>query len=223
VVTAQINGVLPNALCSYNITLDTFGEAAAGAAWNGSWDLSGLRLLNDEPPDPDAPQDVVGHYTGGLGFVVGQLPAFVTPRDSLRNLRIVYGSGYKLHGDGPSAFPAIDDIISDGRPKELTADDARPHLLMLTGGQIVADDVATCLLPTLTSLGQRLVAGSADAATHESVPVPGADGGRVPVTREALPEGRRHKLMRDTAKVTSDSAHNHLIGFGEYAAMYLLA
>ncbi len=121
-----------------------------------------------------------------------------------------------MHGDGPSVLPNIDDILSDALPADATDAKQRPHMLLLTGDQIYADDVATALLPHLTELGANLL----QPATPETVPVDGS--GDIDVSQQELPAGRRQKLIRMTAHMTSDDADNHLIGFGEFAALYLL-
>ena len=88
---------------------------------------------------------------------------------------------------------------------------------MLTGDQIYSDDLATALLPWLNSLGAALL-----GLPPETVPVDGVDDA-VPVTLQSFPAGRRLKLIRATAGMTSDDGDDHLIGFGEFASMYLLS
>jgi hypothetical protein len=209
VVTASITGVPPNTLCSYNVTLDVSGAAAEPPGWTGRWDLGGLKLLDQGDPSADD--------AGGLGYAEGRLPGFPTPPDDPVNLRFIHGSCFKLHGDGPSAFPGVDDIVTDALPKPLTDPGGRPHLLLLTGDQIYADEVATSLSPALTTLGSRLLGAT------ESVPVPGSASGSVSVTQDALPAGRRQKLVREKGGLSSNAAHSHVIGFGEFAALYVLS
>jgi len=207
VVTAAVNGVAPDTICSYNVTLDVTEPAPSGLSWTGQWDLGGLKLLDAG--------DLSDDYSGGLGYVEGQLPTFATPPQEVRNLRLFHGSCYKMHGYGPSMLPNLDDLLSDALPADGTAQKQRPHMLLLTGDQIYADDVATPLSAHLTALGQQLLGSS-----QESVAI---DGTRhVAVTQQELPAGRRQKLIRMTAGMTSDDADNHLIGFGEWAALYLL-
>ena len=209
VVTAAISGVPPDTICSYNVTLDVQGEGVGTHSWSGRWDLGGLLLLDQGDPSDD--------YQGGLGYAEGRLPSFPSPPADVAALRLFHGSCFKLHGYGPSVMANIDDILSDALPDDATAEKKRPHLLLLTGDQIYADDVATALLPSLTSIGASLFA----TGSPETVPVPGI--GDVPVTQASFPAGRRQKLIRATAGMTSDDAHNHLIGFGEWAALYLLS
>jgi hypothetical protein len=211
VVTAPIAGVPPDTLCSYNVTLDVQDEAVAGHGFPGQWDLGGLKLLDFGDSRDD--------YQGGLGYAEGRLPSFASPPADVSALRLLHGSCFKLHGDGPSIFPSIDDIIGDALAADATPQKQRPHLLMLTGDQIYADEVATALLPSLTSIGANLLA----ASSPESIAVPGSSTGQVPVTQASFPAGRRQKLIRVTGGMSSNEAHNHLIGFGEWAALYLLS
>jgi hypothetical protein len=211
VITAPITGVPPDTICSYNVTLTVTGDGVYTPNWSGQWDLGGLMLLDLGDPSDD--------YQSGLGYAEGRLPSFATPPADVKDLRLFHGSCFKLHGDGPSIMPNIDDILSDALPADATASKQRPHMLLLTGDQIYADEVATALSPLLTSIGASLL--STDA--QETVAVPGSSAGNVPVTQDAFPAGRRQKLIRVTAGMTSDEAHSHLIGFGEWAALYLLS
>lgn len=223
VVTAPIAGVPPDTVCSYNITLTV---QASGGDSSGQWDLGGLKLLDLGDPSDD--------YQGGLGFAEGRLPSFPTPPADVESLRLYHGSCFKLHGDGPSIMANLDDLLSDAIALDAPAADPsqtnpnsttkrRPHVLLLTGDQIYADEVATPLSPLLTSIGANLLRASDSAAPLETVPVPGASPPDQPVTQETFPTGRRQKLIRVTAGMTSDVAPNHLIGFGEWAALYLLS
>jgi hypothetical protein len=223
VVTAPITGVAPDAVCSYNIRL---AVQASGGSASGQWDLGGLKLLDLGDPSDD--------YQGGLGFAEGRLPGFRTPPADVESLRLYHGSCFKLHGDGPSIMANLDDLLSDaivldappadpGQTDPSSTTKARPHALLLTGDQIYADEVATPLAPLLTSIGASLLRAADSAAPLESVPVPGGNPADQPVTQETFPAGRRQKLIRATAGMTSDEAPNHLIGFGEWAALYLLS
>ena len=199
---------------------------SSGGDASGQWDLGGLKLLDLGDPSDD--------YQGGLGFAEGRLPSFPTPPADVESLRLYHGSCFKLHGDGPSIMANIDDLMNDAialdaPPADPTQTDPnsttkrRPHVLMLTGDQIYADEVATPLSPLLTSIGANLLRAASSAAPLETVPVPGASPTDQPVTQETFPTGRRQKLIRATAGMTSDEAPNHLIGFGEWAALYLLS
>jgi hypothetical protein len=85
----------------------------------------------------------------------------------------------------------------------------RPSSLLLTGDQIYGDDVA----PGLTGYLSR--AGSYLTGRQEQIP-----GVPPPGT---LTGGGRQRWIRDQACFTSPHAGNHLMTFGEYAALYLMA
>jgi hypothetical protein len=210
VVTAPIVGAPPDTVCSYNVTLGVQGAAVSGQSWSGQWDLGGMLLLDLGDPAAD--------FQGGLGYAEGRLPSFATPPADVADLRLFHGSCFKMHGEGPSILANIDDILSDALPADATAAKQRPHVMLLTGDQIYADDVATALLPMLTTLGADLLATSAP----ETVPVPGSQDGNAEVSQGNFPAGRRKRLIRVTGGMTSDDCDNHLIGFGELAALYLL-
>jgi hypothetical protein len=215
VVGASLAGVLPDTVCSYNVTLDDLQPRPSGNSFNGQWNLGGLKLLDLGDPGDD--------YQGGLGYAEGRLPTFLSPPAKYEDLRVMHGSCFSLKGDGTSMMPAIDDIINDAMAPDTPRDRRRPHLLLLTGDQIYADDLATSLLPSLNALGRNLLGGD------ETVPIPvsGLGSGTAPidvnVDMHDLPAGRRLRLVRKTAGMTSDDGDDHLIGFGEFAAMYLLS
>ena len=149
VVTAQIPTQPPDIICSYNVTLTV--DAASDPFWSGLWDLGGLKLLDLGDPSDD--------YQGGLGYAEGHLPTFATAPVDIANLRLWHGSCFKMHGNGPSILGNLDDILSDALPADGTATKQRPHVLLLTGDQIYADDVATAVSPMLTTLGANLLGG----------------------------------------------------------------
>ena len=159
-----------------------------------------------------------------IGYADGQLPSFVTCPDTLAELVMAHASCRKPHGDGNPALQYVDDLIDDLH----SADAGHPHMLFLTGDQIYADDVAAALLPGLNTLGIALL--SSDGAGVEQVPsstdnavaVAPKDGQPVNVNTMVLPAGFRQRLL-GSAGFTSESAACHLIGFGEWLAMYCIA
>jgi hypothetical protein len=84
----------------------------------------------------------------------------------------------------------------------------RPSALFLVGDQIYADDVADVLIKHLTHFGMKLVG-------YEKL-INGSDR-----KLTDIPVGDRQWLVRKLAKFTSENAGNHLLSFGEFAAMYL--
>ena len=135
----------------------------------------------------------------------GLLPTFFL-RGKDGQFNIMHGSCRKLHGKGEDSLVAADELISSS-PKDLSK---RPSALFLTGDQIYADDVAGLLAPYLTELGIKLLGWEE----------------RIRGVDKRLSEirpGERQKVIREFARFTAGHAGNHLLGFGEFAAMYLLA
>src|SRR2546427_101027 len=76
-----------------------------------------------------------------------------------------HGSCQKPHGLGAPMQAQFDAAIEAARLDPVK----RPHRLFLTGDQIYADDVATCLLPGLADLGKQLLGAT------ETLKGPGAN------------------------------------------------
>lgn len=121
-------------------------------------------------------------------------------------LNFLHGSCRLLHGKGEDALWAADWVVA--RHAEDIA--KRPSALYLTGDQIYGDDVAGPLIGHLGCLGRELMGESDDTS------VPGA-----PSLSELGIYGRQK--LAETANLTSDTASNHLMSFGEFAAMHLVA
>ena len=175
----------------------------------GSSNLRAAGLLKNEASGARIPgvADVAPLHLA-LGYLENRLPSFVMPGATLESLRLVHTSCRRPAAPLYDALAWLDKIIGE------TQDDAieRPQQLYLTGDQIYADDVADVLLPTLNALGQELV-GSA-----ELVPIIGQ---QVAGTLKNFPAARRTKLFRFEAKFSTGASSNHLLTFGEFAAMYL--
>jgi hypothetical protein len=150
----------------------------------------------------------LGLLAGPERLVYGNLPLpsfFRRERDPALN--VVHGSCRLLHGAGEDAMISVDEVISR------TAHDVgrRPSALFLTGDQIYADDVAGPMIGHLRELANALM-GAGDSTS-----VPGAP------SLDLLPVGGRKDVALEGARFTSDKAGNHLMSFGEFAAMYLTA
>lgn len=152
-----------------------------------------------------------------LGYVNNRLPSFMTPGPTLQDLKIAHASCRKTNGPGFDALAWLDDVIADNFNKP-----DRPQQLFLTGDQIYADEVASPLLPVINELALELIGGA------EAMLVREAEGSSTPelkfdCTIKNFPAMLRQLLLRTMAGFSSTFAHNHLIAFGEYAAMYSLA
>jgi hypothetical protein len=149
---------------------------------------------------------------GDLGLLEGAgritlgsaaLPTFFVPSNEVaRNL--MHGSCRQLHGGGEDAFLSAEETLVQA------ADDidARPSVLFLTGDQIYADDVAAPLIGHIRSLAKALM-GHEDATS-----IPGIDLDEVALNGRA-------EIMTERVGFTSEKADNHLMSFGEWAAMYV--
>ncbi|PSJ37671.1 alkaline phosphatase D family protein [Allosphingosinicella deserti] len=145
-------------------------------------------------------------------------PSFTLPPDAaalggghpLEGLRIFHGSCRKAHGEGEDALPILDDVIHASMQPE--AADPRPHMLLLTGDQIYADDVADALLALLIDAGRTLLQWPVEAE-NETLPGPGF-------------RSEFAKVIGLTAMFGpggGTAAKSHLMRFSEFAAMYLFA
>ena len=152
----------------------------------------------------------------------------------------------------PDALPIVDRLFQEHRkltdPAARIA--ARPHQLLLTGDQIYADDVPATMLAATTALSEKLLgwgrpeawpdhAGGAPIAPDHDDVAPGErsfflENQFVKTRGAAADVGRRsaeeldqlEKLESDdlvTGGVWEDYAANHLLYFGEFCAMYLMA
>jgi hypothetical protein len=148
---------------------------------------------------PDDPQPT------GLSYSFEhRLPSFSLPPDDLNKLRIIHGTCRRPQGPGGDVLPALDEMIADS----WFAPDDRPHLLLLNGDQIYADDVADSVLFLMMDADKALLGWS------ETLP-------GILQTDERLRQGRRRGIVRNKAKFTTQDPDGHLLRFGEYSAMYL--
>lgn len=195
--------LLPGQLYSYNLS---FNPAS------GNSDLKSLGLLLDKYPTATDP---IANLA--LGYLPGFLPSFVLPPLSIDKFNLVHGSCRKFHGPGKDTLAATDTLIK--RALNASDPDQRPHQLFLTGDQIYADEVPILLLPYINALGQELL------GMTEKISVKKKDGTitTYDVTLANFPATRRQRTLAHNAKFTTDEGSNHLIGFGEYAATYLMS
>jgi hypothetical protein len=145
------------------------------------------------------------HPTGLSYSIEHRLPSFSLPPQDINKLRIIHGSCRMPHGTGRDALPTLDEIISLDYP---VADD-RPHLLLLTGDQIYADDVAHSLLFLLMDASKPLL------GWNEVLP------GVTQEEESRLQPSKRKPIVIGKAQFTTEDPQNHLLSLGEYYAMYL--
>jgi len=206
VVTVKLEGgpapLTPGTLYAYNLAFSgTFGSADLKSEGLLRNETAGSRLAG---VSADAPLHLA------LGYLENRLPTFVAPPATIDRLRLAHASCRKSNGPGYDALAWLDDHLEDN----FTQRDERTQQLYLTGDQIYADDLGACLLPMLNALGHDMLGGD------ENLPVKNST---FPGTLANFPPLRRERLTREVAGFTSTAADNHLLTFGEYAAMYLAA
>ena len=136
-----------------------------------------------------------------LSLAPATRPTFLAPPATAGELVVYHTSCRKPHGGGRDGLAlALEDLATrfDGQPAP------QPHLLVLSGDQIYADEVGHPLMPRVLRVARDLVGVDETNVFDPPPPI----GGRGPGT-EAL-------------GYTGATA-NHLWTYGEFMAMYLLA
>jgi hypothetical protein len=154
-----------------------------------------------------------------ISYFAHGYPTFVLPANQLADLRLVHGSCRKPHGDGFDALSILDDLIAESaaRPSE------RPQQLFLTGDQIYGDDVADPLLWAASHLSELLLGWT------ERLPIGSSQSGQSTDVIAKITWGDRSEIATQQAGFTAglnnrqEKVSNHLLRWGEYAAIYLLA
>jgi hypothetical protein len=149
-------------------------------------------------------------HNARLAYLPFDKPSFCLPPADLNKLRLIHGSCRIPHGNGADAMPMLDGLIEQAADNP----DARPHQLLLTGDQIYADDVGFAMSMMLGDAAETLLGWSEDVPI--SLP---AHPPRMKVT-DLSPAVRENALPLN-AGFTSVDVVCHLIGLGEYLAMYL--
>ncbi len=145
-----------------------------------------------------------------ISYFAHGYPTFVLPPNQLADLRLVHGSCRKPHGDGLDALTILDHLLTTTADR--SAD--RPQQLLFTGDQIYGDDVTDPLLWAVSNLSDRLL-GWTERLPISNPPAPGTFGNRAEIA--TIEAGFTAGLSHREEKVS-----NHLLGFGEYTATYLL-
>jgi hypothetical protein len=137
-------------------------------------------------------------------------PSLIIPPDEPERLCVLHGSCRKPHGHGPDALALADEELSQGIPERASQPlkGARPHMLLLTGDQIYADDVHPALLWGIHRAMQALLGRERFEQAQVGLPKPGAD---------------RTPFIKNLAELSSGHAKHHLISWPEFCGMYLLA
>ena len=200
-----VDALKPGQLYSYDVALTE-------KATNQKHDLKSLGLLKDDLLSTTP----VEKRKLALGYAENQLPSFALSPDKITDLRIIHGSCRIQTAGLTDGLAWADDLIKE----KLSDPNQRIHQLLLAGDQIYADDVDLMVLPQMIALGQDLLANREFLAINES------DGLRAKFTTadgNNFPAGMRQNLTVSEARFTTVDNHSHLMAFGEFAAMYLLA
>jgi hypothetical protein len=162
-------------------------------------------------------------------------PSLLYPNQSRPQIRltqrlreVVHGSCRKPHYDGPDALAQLDDRLADAVAQPGTE---RPDLLLMTGDQVYADDVAGPMLRAVHATSDLLglwaerwegalindsdkLQSSSYSYYHREALLPRTDQNQALYKR--FISGARKPIF------TSVSAKNHLVGLSEVLAMYCL-
>ena len=199
---ADAQALLPEVVYSYNLTfLPDDG---------GAQSLHGLGLLTDQAlPKP--------HLALGYGNDV--LPSFVLPPRQLKDLNLLHGSCRRVGFDAPDAMTYIDDLLATSHDDAV----ARPHQLFLTGDQIYADNLPIAMQVMLTQLAKPTLGYDEQLPTR--FPRDAGAAGTTPLACDLLnfPAGLRKNVVMHEARFSTSDGSNHLLSFGEFCLMHVLA
>ncbi|MFV2049405.1 hypothetical protein ACEWK1_18885 [Metabacillus sp. YM-086] len=161
------------------------------------YDLGSLQLLSSDHPE-------------SLVYEGFDYPAFFI--NTNKHSTILYGSCRKPHGKGEDTLAKADDLIKE-HDQNFTL---RPSSLFMLGDQIYADDIAGPLVPYIQKIKQELIGDDENLIEVEP------KLNKSPYQHLLTKINGRQSIAEDLCKFTSSHAENHLLTFGEYAAMYLL-
>lgn len=151
-------------------------------------------------------------------------PGFIL-RSQLK--KVIHGSCRKPHSHSADALAQLDNQIANS----LNDTDERPDLLIMSGDQIYADDVAGPMLKAIHQISDLL--GLAHECWEGSIPCDNEsllnNDYNYYQRDKLLPKNRANQKVRDLffggsqkPIFTTKFAHNHLITLAEMSAMYLL-
>lgn len=165
------------------------GDAPGGAFTSGQ--IYEYRLSSPGWPEPN-----------WLDLAIGtSLPAFPAPPAAVEDLVVLHTSCRKIHGGGLDGLAHARTVIAD----RMAAGKSRPHLLVGSGDQVYADEVAAPVAPRIRRIAADLVGIDETGVFGPLPPI----GGR--------------QASTDGFGLTSSAASDHLWTFGEFLAGYLLS
>ncbi|WP_052124255.1 alkaline phosphatase D family protein [Ureibacillus manganicus] len=166
-----------------------------------SFDLDDLGLLN-----PVSKNSIVYGSLKYPTFYIGN-------NDSNLATKFLFGSCRKPHGEGEDTLSYGDQLLEE-HCRNVTQ---RPEAIFLMGDQIYADDIPDVLFRPIQKLSNALIGKNEDLTKIE----PRLAEESFHSSLDKI-NGRK-PIVQKLANFTSGKSYNHLIEFGEYAAMYLLA
>ena len=201
-------------------------QALPQDCWVG-YDLSLAPISTLLPTDElrNLPQDAFvswREWAPDLAYPNRETPGFILKS---RLNRLLHGSCRKPHHASDDGLWRADDELANSHPEDW------PAVLIMSGDQIYADDVAAPFLAAIHQMNQQL--GFSD----ESLPSSEVTSSHLlhqvqPYyyqREQLLPKTESGQKVSDMVfggarkpVFTSDNAHNHLISLGEVLAMYLL-
>jgi len=178
----------------------------------GAQGLKQLGLLQDAAPG----------FGLALGYAADRLPSFVTPPPLVENTCFAHASCRCTDAPDHDAMAGLDDLIGAALTNPLE----RPQQLFLTGDQIYADDLTVALLGMLSPIAHAVVGPdeqlnglAVDLQNYPPDDIVAPDPPQPGVKRILMKRGRQRALQQVGG--FSTSANHHLLGFGEFVAMYL--
>jgi len=177
-----------------------------------------IALLKIIPSKEEFPEDQILHYNVFFGdqslldtkfineivYSPFEYPSFFLQSPNTP-LNLLFGSCRKIHGVGEDALAEGDTVMS-----EVFQDyQKRPSALFLGGDQIYADDISSVIFPTVSQLGKQLM------GKKEYFPPR--------LESEEYKFGSRGLIIKEILQKIGHFADNHIVGFGEYAALYCLS
>lgn len=129
-------------------------------------------------------------------------PAFPGPPAAVDDLVVLHASCRKPHGGGRDALATATAQVAERVIAGIA--NPRPHLMVLSGDQIYADEVPSPMVPRVRRIADDLV----------GIDETGVFGPMPPINGRQQPS--------ESFGLTSEAAANHLWTLGEYLAAYLL-
>ncbi|TSI05085.1 alkaline phosphatase D family protein [Lysinibacillus sp. BW-2-10] len=164
---------------------------------NESFDLGDLDLLSEDNPN-------------NILYDSLNYPTFFIA-DNHNSNNFLYGSCRNLHGEGEDTLANGDRELAE-KSRDLTQ---RPQALFTMGDQIYADNVADPLFRPIHEISSALI------GVNEKLHTIDKRLAKKPYNTSLYKTNGRTAIMKQFAEFSSRKAANHMMEFGEFAALYL--